>query len=112
MDILLFEFFLIWSYFFIAAKKIFSFKPNIIFSIFITDISLITFVATIIMGLTKFDLFFVLASVAVTMFLINLFYDYFKRRHDIYFKKYAKLDKVKPVLDYLLIVLIISKIYY
>ena len=64
------------------------------------------------MGLTKFDLFFVLTSVVVTMFLLNLFYDYFKRRYDIYFRKHAKLDKIKPVLDYLLIGLIISNIYY
>ena len=58
IEILIFELVLIWSYFFVVIKKIFSFSKNILFSIFVSNISLITFIGTIIMGLFKFDIIF------------------------------------------------------
>ena len=112
IDILIFECFLIWSYFFIIAKKVISFKTNVIFSIFISNISLITFVTTIIMGLTIFDLFFVVMSVSIIMIFINFTYEYLNRRYEVYVKRYNLVSKIKPVLDCLLIVFISFKIYY
>jgi len=110
-DVLIFELLIIWSYFFIVVKKSFLTMTNEILTFFISNISIITFVTTIIMGLIKFDLFFVLMSVSIIMISINLFYDYFKRRYNIYSRKYYLVNKIKPVLDCLLILFISFNIY-
>ena len=110
LEIIIFEFVLIWSYFFVVIQKIFSFSKNILFSIFVSNISLLTFIGTIIMGLFKFDIIFVLFSVSLVMIGMHLLYDSIKRRYDILSKKNHHLSKIKPVLDYSVMALILYKI--
>jgi len=110
IEIFIFEFVLIWSYFFVVIKKIFSFSKNILFSIFVSNISLLTFIGTIILGLFKFDIIFVVFSVSLVMIGMHLLYDSIKRRYDILSKKNHHLSKIKPVLDYSVMALILYKI--
>ena len=110
LEVIIFEFVLIWSYFFVVIQKIFSFSKNILFSIFVSNISLLTFIGTIIMGLFKFDIIFVLFSVSLVMIGMHLLYDSIKRRYDILSKKNHHLSKIKPVLDYSVMALILYKI--
>ena len=110
IEIFIFEFVLIWSYFFVVIKKIFSFSKNILFSIFVSNISLLTFIGTIILGLFKFDIIFVVFSVSLVMIGMHLLYDSIKRRYDILSKKNHNLSKIKPVLDYSVMALILYKI--
>ena len=109
-EILIFELILVWSYFFVVIKKIFSFSKNILFSIFVSNISLFTFIGTIIMGLFKFDIIFVVMSVSVVMILTHLLYDSVRRRYDILRKKNQNFNKIKPVLDYSVMAIILFKI--
>jgi len=110
LEIIIFEFILIWSYFFVVIQKIFSFSKNILFSIFVSNISLLTFIGTIILGLFKFDIIFVVFSVSLVMIGMHLLYDSIKRRYDILSKKNHHLSKIKPVLDYSVMALILYKI--
>ena len=110
LEIIIFEFILIWSYFFVVIQKIFSFSKNILFSIFVSNISLLTFIGTILMGLFKFDIFFVVFSVSIVMIGMHLLYDSIRRRYDILSKKNQNFDKIKPVLDYSVMALILFKI--
>ena len=110
LEVIIFEFVLIWSYFFVVIQKIFSFSKNILFSIFVSNISLLTFIGTIIMGLFKFDVIFVVFSVSFVMIGMHLLYDSIKRRYDILSKKNHHLSKIKPVLDYSVMALILYKI--
>ena len=110
LEIIIFEFLLIWSYFFVVIQKIFSFSKNILFSIFVSNISLLTFIGTIILGLFKFDIIFVVFSVSLVMIGLHLLYDSIKRRYDILSKKNHHLSKIKPVLDYSVMALILYKI--
>ena len=110
LEIIIFEFILIWSYFFVVIQKIFSFSKNILFSIFVSNISLLTFIGTIILGLFKFDIIFVVFSVSLVMIGLHLLYDSIKRRYDILSKKNHHLSKIKPVLDYSVMALILYKI--
>ena len=110
LEIIIFEFVLIWSYFFVVIQKIFSFSKNILFSIFVSNISLLTFIGTIILGLFKFDIIFVVFSVSLVMIGLHLLYDSIKRRYDILSKKNHHLSKIKPVLDYSVMALILYKI--
>ena len=109
-EIIIFELILVWSYFFVVIKKIFSFSKNILFSIFVSNISLFTFIGTIIMGLFKFDIIFVLMSVSIVMIVTHLLYDSIRRRYDILRKKNQNFNKIKPVLDYSVMALILFKI--
>ena len=109
-EIIIFELVLIWSYFFVVIKKIFSFSKNILFSIFVSNISLLTFIGTIVMGLFKFDIIFVLFSVSLVMIGLHLLYDTIRRRYDILSKKNQNFNKIKPVLDYSVMALILFKI--
>ena len=111
LEIIIFEFILIWSYFFVVIQKIFSFSKNILFSIFVSNISLLTFIGTIILGLFKFDIIFVVFSVSLVMIGMHLLYDSIKRRYDILSKKNHHLSKIKPVLDYSVMALILYKIF-
>ena len=109
-EIIFFEFLLIWSYFFVVIKKIFSFNKNLLFSIFVSNISLLTFIGTIVMGLFKFDIIFVILSVSLVMISIHYLYDTIRRRYDILSKKNDNFNKIKPVLDYSVMALILYKI--
>ncbi len=109
-EIIIFEMVLIWSYFFVVIKKIFSFSKNILFSIFVSNISLLTFIGTIVMGLFKFDIIFVVFSVSLVMVGMHLLYDTIRRRYDILSKKNQNFNKIKPVLDYSVMALILFKI--
>ena len=109
-EIIIFELILVWSYFFVVIKKIFSFSKNILFSIFVSNVSLFTFIGTIIMGLFKFDIIFVVMSVSIVMIAIHLLYDSIRRRYDILSKKNQNFNKIKPVLDYSVMALILFKI--
>ena len=109
-EIIIFELILVWSYFFVVIKKIFSFSKNILFSIFVSNISLFTFIGTIIMGLFKFDIIFVVMSVSIVMIVTHLLYDSVRRRYDILRKKNQNFNKIKPVLDYSVMAIILFKI--
>ena len=109
-EILIFELILVWSYFFVVIKKIFSFSKNILFSIFVSNVSLFTFIGTIIMGLFNFDIIFVVMSVSIVMITMHLLYDSVRRRYDILSKKNQNFNKIKPVLDYSVMALILFKI--
>tara|TARA_B100001287_G_scaffold137990_1_gene116199 strand:- start:170 stop:511 length:342 start_codon:yes stop_codon:yes gene_type:complete len=109
-EFIIFELVLIWSYFFVVIQKIFSFSKNILFSIFVSNISLLTFIGIIILGLFKFDIIFVVFSVSLVMIGMHLLYDSIKRRYDILSKKNHHLSKIKPVLDYSVMALILYKI--
>ena len=109
-EIIIFELLLIWSYFFVVIKKIFSFSKNLLFSIFVSNISLLTFIVTIVMGLFKFDIIFVVFSVSLVMIGMHLLYDTIRRRYDILSKKNQNFDKIKPVLDYSVMAFILFKI--
>ena len=62
------------------------------------------------MGLFKFDIIFVVFSVSIIMICIHLLYDKLRRRYDILSKRNQNLDKIKPVLDYSVMALILFKI--
>ena len=109
-EIIIFELILVWSYFFVVIKKIFSFSKNILFSIFVSNVSLFTFIGTIIMVLFKFDIIFVVMSVSIVMITMHLLYDSVRRRYDILSKKNQNFNKIKPVLDYSVMALILFKI--
>ena len=62
------------------------------------------------MGLFIFDIIFVILSVSIVMIGIHYLYDTIRRRYDILSKKNDNFNKIKPVLDYSVMALILYKI--
>ena len=62
------------------------------------------------MGFFKFDIIFVLFSVSLVMVGMHLLYDTIRRSYDILSKKNQNFNKIKPVLDYSVMALILFKI--
>ena len=112
IDIILFEVLLIWSYFFVVLKKIFKFKTNLLFTIFIYNISLITFIFTIIMGLKNFDFLFVLSSAIIVMISINFLFRNINILYQKISKKISNIEQIKPVFEYGFIIFLIYKIIF
>ena len=112
VDIFLFEFILLWSYFFIVLKKFFTFKSNLLFTIFVSNISLFTFIFTIIMGLMNFDFLIVLVSVIIVMLSVNFLFGFIYIQYLKLSKKVSELDKIKPVIEYGIIIFVIYKIIF
>lgn len=110
IDIILFEFLLLWSYFFIVSKKFFKFKTNLLFTIFIYNISLVTFIFTIIMGLNNFDFLFVLGSAITAMLSINFLFRNINILYQKISKKISNIEQIKPVFDYGLLIFLVYKI--
>ena len=111
-DIFLFEFILLWSYFFVVLKKFFTFKSSLIFAIFVSNISLLTFICAIIMGLMNFDFLFVLTSVITVMISINFLFRFIYIQYLKLSKKVSQLEKIKPVIEYGIIIFVIYKIIF
>ena len=112
IDIILFEILLLWSYFFVVLKKFFKFKTNILFTIFIYNISLITFIITIIMGLKNFDFLFVLGSAIFAMLSINFLFRNINVLYQKISKKISNIEKIKPVFEYGFIIFLVYKIIF
>ena len=112
IDIILFEFLLLWSYFFIVLKKFFRFKTNLFFTIFVYNISLVTFIFTILMGLKNFDFLFVLSSAIFAMLSINFLFRYIYIKYQKISKRITNIDQIKPIFEYGIIFILIYKIIF
>ena len=112
IDIILFEFLLLWSYFFIVLKKFFRFKTNLFFTIFVYNISLVTFIFTILMGLKNFDFLFVLSSAIFAMLSINFLFRYIYIKYQKISKRISNIDQIKPIFEYGIIFILIYKIIF
>ena len=112
IDIILFELLLLWSYFFVVLKKFFKFKANLMFTIFIYNISLITFIFTIIMGLKNFDFLFVLGSAIVAMVSINFLFRNINIIYQKISRKISNIEQIKPFFEYGFIIFLIYKIIF
>ena len=102
---------IIWSYFFIKAQSIFSKKTGILFKIFISKVSWITFIFACYFGFKNFSLKATIIGIAIGISLVHLgFYllnNYLRKKFD-----ENKLRQTKTILEYLLIFFIIYYIFF
>ena len=102
---------LIWSYSFIRTQSIFSNKTALLFKLFISKVSWITFIFACYFGFKNFSLKATIIGIAIGISLVHLgFYllnNYLRKKFD-----ENKLRKTKIILEYLLIVFIIYYIFF
>ena len=102
---------LIWSYSFIRTQSIFSNKTALLFKVFISKVSWFTFIAACYFGYKNFSLKATLIGIAAAVVMVHLGFFFLSN----YLSKKVgqeNLLKIKTVLEYTLIVLIVYFVFF
>ena len=102
---------IVWSYSIIKTQSVFSKKVGIIFKIFITKVSWLTFITACYFGYKNFSIKLTVIGVLVGILLVNLIFYLLKKYISQRFNK-KKLEIIKSFFEYTLIFLVIYFILF
>ena len=102
---------LIWSYSFIKTQSIFTNKTAILFKIFISKVSWITFVLACYFGYKNFSFKATIIGIGISIVTVHLMFYFSKKYLENKFGA-EKLEKTKTVLEYSLIIFIVYFIIF
>ena len=107
-----FLFTLLWSYTFIKSQGVFKKGSGVLITLFISNISWLTFIAACYYGFKNFSIYQVLIGIGFSVILVHLAF----ARIGIYinskFNDEGKLIKIKTTIEYLIIILIVYYILF
>tara|TARA_B100001059_G_C17341322_1_gene336018 strand:+ start:100 stop:444 length:345 start_codon:yes stop_codon:yes gene_type:complete len=106
-----FLFTLLWSYTFIKSQSIFKKGSGILITLFVSNISWLTFAAACFYGFKNFSIFQVLIGIFFCIILVHLAFARLSIYINSKFKDKNKLMKTKTIIEYLIIILIIYYIF-
>ncbi len=106
-----FIFTLLWAYTFIRAQGIFGKKAGILFTIFISKISWITFIIACYYGIKNFSFYYALGGIAFSIIAVHLVFNKLATYIKDKINDDEKLLKIKTVAEYLIIGLIVYYIF-
>ena len=101
-----FLFTLLWSYTFIKSQSIFKKGSGILITLFVTNISWLTFIAACFYGLKNFSFYNVLLGIALSVILVHLAFSRISVLIESKVKDKDKLIKLKTFIEYLIILFI------
>ena len=102
---------IIWSYSIIKTQSVFSKKAGLIFKVFISKVSWLTLIAACYFGYKNFSLKATLIGIAAAVVMVHLGFSFLSN----YLSKKVgqeNLLKIKAVLEYTLIVLIVYFVFF
>ena len=102
---------LTWSYSLIKTQSIFSKKTAILFKVFISKVSWITFILACYFGYKNFSFKATIIGIGISIVTVHLMF-YFSKKYLEYKFGVDKLEKTKTVLEYSLILFIIYFIIF
>ena len=102
---------IIWSYSIIKTQSVFSKKAGIIFKIFITKVSWLTFVAACYFGYKNFSIKFTVIGLIIGVLLVNIGFYFLKKYINQNFNE-KKLITFKSFFEYTLIFWVIYYILF
>ena len=102
---------IIWSYSIIKTQSVFSKKAGIIFKIFITKVSWLTFVAACYFGYKNFTIKSVIIGIVIGILLVNIGFYFLKKYINQKFKE-KQIIIFKSFFEYTLIFLVIYFILF
>ena len=97
---------IIWSYSIIKTQSVFSKKTGIIFKIFITKVSWITFIAACYFGFKNFSIKFTIIGIVIGVLLVNISFNLLKKYINQRFDE-KQIIIFKSFFEYTLILLIV-----
>tara|TARA_B100001029_G_C15004307_1_gene420087 strand:+ start:582 stop:926 length:345 start_codon:yes stop_codon:yes gene_type:complete len=107
-----FLFTLLWSYTFIKSQSIFKKGSGILMTIFVSNISWLTFIAACYYGIKNFSIYQVILGIILSVILVNLAFARLSLLINSKFNDKDKLIKIKTTIEYLIIFLIFYYIFF
>ena len=107
-----FIFTLLWSYTFIKSQSIFKKGSGILITLFVSNISWLTFIAACYYGFKNFSIYQVLLGIGFSVILIHLAFARLSLYINSKFNDKSKLVKIKTTIEYLIITLIAYYIFF
>ena len=107
-----FLFTLLWSYTFIKSQSIFKKGSGILITLFVLNISWLTFLAACYYGFKNFSVYQVLIGVSFSVILVHLAFARLELYINSKFNDKSKLIKIKTIIEYLIIVSICYYIFF
>ena len=107
-----FIFTLLWSYTFIKSQSIFKKGSGILITLFVSNISWLTFIAACYYGFKNFSFYQVLLGIAFSIILVHLGFARLSLYINSKFNDKNTLLRIKTVIEYLIIGLIAYYIFF
>ena len=107
-----FIFTLLWSYSFIKSQSIFKKGSGILITLFVSNISWLTFIAACYYGFKNFSIYQVLLGIGFSIVLVHLAFARLNLYINSKFNDKSKLIRIKTALEYLIISLIAYYIFF
>jgi len=107
-----FIFTLLWSYTFIKSQSIFKKGSGILITLFVSNISWLTFLAACYYGFKNFTIYQVLLGIGFSIILIHLGFARLSLYVSSKFSDKNKLIKVKTSIEYFILILIAYYIFF
>ena len=107
-----FIFTIIWSYTFIKSQSIFKKGSGILITIFISNISWLTFIAACFYALKTFSFYYFLCGLIFSVILVQLGFSRLSLFINTKFQDKNKLMKIKVLIEYLIISIFIYYIFF
>ena len=101
-----FLFTLLWSYTFIKSQSIFKKGSGILITIFVSNISWLTFIAACYYGFKNFTFYYVILGIALSVILVHLAFSRLTIYLNSKFKNKNTLLKIKTFLEYFILIII------
>ena len=102
-----FIFTLLWSYTFIKSQNIFKKGSGILITIFISNISWVTFLGACFYGFKNFSLYYAASGIAFSLILVQLLFARATLFINSKFEDKSKLIMIKTAIEYLIIIFFI-----
>ena len=103
---------LLWSYTFIKSQSTFKKGAGILITLFVSNISWLTFIAACFYGFKNFSIYQVLLGIGLSVILVNLAFARLSLFINSKFTDKSKLIKIKTVIEYIIIILITYYIFF
>ena len=107
-----FLFTLLWSYTFIKSQSIFKKGSGILITLFVSNISWLTFIAACYYGLKNFSFYYVICGIAVSIILVHLAFSRLSLYVNSKFNNKKRLIQIKTAIEYLIIISIFYYIFF
>ncbi len=103
---------LLWSYTFIKSQGIFKKGSGIIITLFVSNISWLTFIAACFYGLKNFSIYQTFLGIIVSIVLVNLAFSKLKIYINSKFENKKYLIMVKTTVEYIIIGIFVYYIFF
>ena len=101
-----FLFTLLWSYTFIKSQSIFKKGSGILITLFVSNVSWLTFIAACYYGFKNFSLYHAILGIVLSIILVHLAFSRFTIYLNSKFEDKNTLLKIKTFLEYLILIVI------